>query len=167
MSTRAKCCPAANGPVTPPLWYSDKAAYSCQSPRFPCTWLTWQWLTDLAAFSREALRTVAAIAVPFLQTAPSVETGVRLARVLLHCKDRQSGRRWEAFKGVISVHYEKKKNSACSYTIKENELELWLFISHPFAGVWQRCSLSWPGLHVVLNTVGVCSHAELHLFLWR
>lgn len=91
------------------LWYSDKSACSCQPPRFPCTLLTWQWLTDLTAFSREALRTVAAIAVTFLQTAPSVETGVRLARVLLHCKDRQSGREWEAFKGVISVHYGKKQ----------------------------------------------------------
>lgn len=132
-----------------------EAAGSCQPLRFLCTLLTWQWLTDLAAFSREALRTVAAIAVTFLQTAPSVETGVRLARVLLHCKDSQSGREWEAFKSVISVHYGKENNSACSYTIKGDELELSLFVFHPFAGVWQRWSWNRPALHRVLNALVV------------
>lgn len=39
---------------------------------------------DLAALPGEALRTVAAIAVTFLQAAPSMETRVGLARVVLH-----------------------------------------------------------------------------------
>ncbi len=60
----------------------------------PCSALTWQWLTNLAALSREALRTVAAIAIALLQAAPSVETGVGLAWVILHCKGRQT--EWES-----------------------------------------------------------------------
>lgn len=39
---------------------------------------------DLAALSREALRTIATIAITFLQAAPAVETRVGLARVILH-----------------------------------------------------------------------------------
>lgn len=79
-SARADCRP-----------YDRVTARSWRLRRFPRTLLTWQRLTDLAALSRETLRTVAAIAVTFLQTAPSVETGVSLARVLLHCKHKQSG----------------------------------------------------------------------------
>lgn len=94
------------------LRHSDKTACSCRPPRSPRTLLTWQWLTDLAAFSGEALRTVAAVAVTFLQTAASVQTGVSLAWVLLHCKHiHGEGGRGGAFKRVISVHYGKKRKA--------------------------------------------------------
>lgn len=56
-----------------------------------CFTLTRPQLTYLAAFPREALRTVAAIAVTFLQAAPSVETGVGLARVILSCVKVETG----------------------------------------------------------------------------
>lgn len=50
--------------------------------------LTWPRLTDLAVLSRVALRTVAAVAVAFLQAASAMETGAGLTWVTLHCTKR-------------------------------------------------------------------------------
>lgn len=54
--------------------------------------LTWQWLTDLTALSREALRAVATVTIPFLQAASTMETRVGLAWIILHCQERQHER---------------------------------------------------------------------------
>lgn len=130
MSARSDCRP-----------YDRVTARSWPPRRFPRTLLTWQWLTDLAAFSRETLRTVAAIAVTFLQTAPSVETGVSLARVLLHCKQKQSGTLLNVWCQSVM---EKHPKPSPWYAVKGNEFESCLLIFHPFAAVCHRWRLSWP-----------------------
>lgn len=79
--------------------------------------ITWPRLTDLAVLSRVALRTVAAVAVAFLQAASAMETGAGLTRVTLHCT-----KRWAEGIGRLNSSYLfflKTKNYKCSL-ISEN-----------------------------------------------
>lgn len=71
------------------LCFRDAAVCSCWPLRFPHSYLTWQWLTDLTALSREPLRTVATVTIPFLQAASTMETRIGLAWITLHCQERK------------------------------------------------------------------------------
>lgn len=72
-----------------PLCFRDTAVCSCWPLRFPHSYLTWQWLTDLTALSREPLRTVATVTIPFLQAASTMEARIGLAWITLHCQERK------------------------------------------------------------------------------
>lgn len=88
--------------------------------------LTWRWLTDLAALPREALRTVAAIAVTFLQAAASMETGVGLAWVILHCERdsvREEGRERE-----FQIYSLQRRSVTKVYTTLTNDDRRWVGI---------------------------------------
>lgn len=134
-----------------PLCHSHPTSVcSCWPLRSRLSARTWPWLTDLAALSREALRTVAAIAVTFLQAAPSVEAGVGLAGVILYCNERQSEKGGGSTgKCGFIIDFPQRRSPTtvpCVLTAHDGtRASIWLLLSSasPVTALWQRHPTRW------------------------